>query len=109
MCPGEHSQSLGHTNCLKHKSSYSVRDSPLSPQPKCKNTEIMKDFNDLTCKAKRKHRQMLNPPTTQRPTDEQDLCRKPTTNNMDANQSHLGPKALEDAILAMKNEIADIE
>ena len=78
--------------------------------PNAKNTEIMKDFNIFAHKTKRKYKQMINPPRARRLTDEPELYRKSTVNNTNDNQSHLlGPKALEDAILAMKNEITNIE
>ena len=78
--------------------------------PNAKNTEIMRDLNNFIHKTKRKYKQMLYPPRTRRPTDEPDLYRKTTINNTRDNQSHrLGPKALEDAILAMNNDITNIE
>ena len=84
----------------------------LSFVPTAKNApahEILRDFNTITNKTKRKLKRLINPPRTPRPNDEPTLIRKTEQFNDNTNTQNLGPKPLEDAFLAMKNEIANIK
>ena len=75
-------------------------------------TEILRDFNMFKMKARRKLSRMINPPKQRGPNDEPDLYRKPTiqdANTTDTERTQLGPRVLEDALEAMKCEIAKLE
>ncbi|MCY4327357.1 MAG: GIY-YIG nuclease family protein, partial [Rhodobacteraceae bacterium] len=83
----------------------------LSFVPTAKNApakEILNDFNIFTNKTKRKLKRLINPLRTPRPNDEPPLTRKNNKIVNNTNTQNLGPKPLEDAFLAMRNEIANI-
>ena len=74
-----------------------------------KPMELIKEFDIFANKAKRKLRQMVNPPKPPRPNDEPALFRKPT-NPRDTNSTPqtLGPRILEDTFQAIKLEITNL-
>ena len=75
-----------------------------------KPMELIKEFDIFANKAKRKLRQMVDPPRPPRPNDEPALFRKPT-NPRDTNSTPqtLGPRILEDTFQAIKLEISQLE
>ena len=77
-----------------------------------KDKDIMRDFNMFANQTKKKLKLMVDPPRTPlKHNSEPDFYRKPTTttNHPGYNQSQqLGPKALEDAFLAMRQELATL-
>lgn len=69
--------------------------------------ELIKDFNIFANKAKRKLRQMINPPRPPRPNEEPALFRKPTTTT--TTSQLLGPRLIEDMFETIKLETSKLE
>lgn len=74
-----------------------------------KSMEILKDFNAFATKTKKQLNRCFNLPRQRRPDDEPELHRKPHHKQNNTNTDNLGPKVLEDAFKAMRNEILKLE